>query len=353
VAGAGGLLGLASFFTQTAGLAGALAVLLTLAWEHVVSYKSWRSILRQQVVLLSFLTLVFCALSAHFIVTVGWRQLWYLWGVYPQRYVMNQLFRPGIFNQLILPALSTLVQRVFIYGLTIWVCPVVCWHCWRRRQESDVAERIQLVLLSLSGSFLFLEVVSRANWVRIYSVSMPAVLLFVWLLAGEPRRYLKAALWAIVACSALQQTTSRHRHSRVVMDLPAGRTVLANELYEDDELSWLAQHTKPDELFFQAEWLNMYFPLKLRSPVFAEFLSKAMPSDYLDLTQQQIEQKRVKYILWSPWLPPPEGPPMSGWTQIDPFRAYLCAHYAPVQVFANRDAVWQRKETLSNKAPSG
>jgi hypothetical protein len=199
-----------------------------------------------------------------------------------------------------------------------------------------------------------LEVVSRANWVRIYSVSMPAVLLFIWLLAdaGKARRYLKAALWAIVACSALQQTTSRHRHSRVVMDLPAGRTVLANELYEDDELSWLAQHTKPDELFFQAEWLNMYFPLKLRSPVFVEFLSKAMPSDYLDLTQQQIEQKRVKYILWSRWLPPPEGPALSEWGQFSPFRSYLRAHYAPVQTFENLDVVWQRKEALSNRTPS-
>jgi hypothetical protein len=344
LAAAGALLGVASFFTQTAGFVGALAFLLTLIWERVVGHKPWQGMLRELFSLLSPLCLVWCALSAYFIVNVGWKQLWYLWVIYPQAYVMHQLFHPGLFKQLTLRTLSTLAQRVFIYGLTIWVYPVVWWRCWRKRREPGDQERTKLLLLSQCGFFLLLEVISRANWVRIYCVSMPAILLFIWLLATvDPRRrWSKAVVWALVVCSALSQTIYRHRHSHEVVNLPAGRAVLSSELYESDELSWLERHISPGELFFQAEWLNIYFPLKLRNPAFAEFLSEAMPPSYLDLTLEQIEQKQVKYILWSRWLPPPETK-ITGHDPLDPFRAYLIARYAPVQTFENQDVVWRRK----------
>jgi len=221
----------------------------------------------------------------------------------------------------------------------------VCWYCWRKRRESAFVNEMQIMMLSLTGFFLLLEVVSRANWVRIYCISMPALILFVWLVAGasKPRQYAKAAMWVLVIGSALMQTASRHRHSQVVIDLPAGRAVLAGELYSDDELSWLTQHTRPGELFFQAGWLNTYLPLKLRSPVFVDFLSKSMPSGYVDLTVRQIEQSRAKYILWTHFLPSPNGPDISGQDPLGSFRAYLVDRYAPVQVFANEDEAWQRK----------
>jgi hypothetical protein len=344
LAAAGALLGVASFFTQTAGFVGALAFVMTLLWERVAGHKPWQGILRELFALLSPLCLVWCALTAYFLVNVGWKQLWYLWVVYPQLYVTHQLFRPGLLQHLTLSTLSTLAQRVSIYVLTISVYPVVWWHCWRKRREPGDHERTKLLLLSLCGVFLLLEVIGRANWVRIYCVSMPAVLLFIWLLAnaGFGRRWFKAVVWALVVCSALSQTIYRHRHSHEVVNLPAGRAVLSSELYESDELSWLEQHTNAGELFFQAEWLNIYFPLRLRNPVFAEFLSEAMPPRYLDLTLEQIEQKQVKYILSSRWLPTPETN-ITGHRPLDPFRAYLIVHYAPVQTFENQDVVWQRK----------
>ena len=348
---AGACLGVASFFTQTAGVAGTLALVLTLIWERVTDHKPWQGLSRELLALFSMLCLVWCALSTPFIMSVGWKQLWYLWVVYPQVYVMHQLFRPGLFKQPSLSTLSALTQRIFILVLTICVYPVVWCHCWRKRRESGKQDGTKLVLLSVCGFLLLVGVISRANWVRIYCVSMPAVLLLIWLLANASgtRRYSKGVIWALVICSAVSQTTFRHRHSHEVVNLPAGRAILANELYESDELIWLGRHTRPNEPFFQAEFLNMYFPLQLRNPVFVEFLSESMPVGYLDLTLEQIEGKHVKYIIWSRWLPPPEAR-ITGRDPLEPFRVYICAHYAPVQIFANQDVVWQRKETKHNLA---
>ncbi len=43
IAAAGALLGIASFFTQTVGVAIVLALLLTLAWEHSFDMQPWRT----------------------------------------------------------------------------------------------------------------------------------------------------------------------------------------------------------------------------------------------------------------------------------------------------------------------
>jgi len=340
---AGTLLGVASFFTQTAGVAGLIALLLSLAWERLGAKKSWRGIIGYQLMLLAAFGLTVGALDAYLITKIGWRQLWYFLVVYPRHYVEfgRQNLFPGFHAALTWRTLPDLTRRLFVYVLLLILYPSVLWHCWRERSQAAPRNVMQLSLL---GLMLLLEVITRTNWVRIYAVSAPALILLAWVIARrfKPRRYVLAAGWAIVACLAVVQTWSRHHDGRRMIELPAGKTVLSTQKYE--KFSWLMQHTKPGDFFYQALWVNVYPPLELRSPVFLDVLisDEDTRPEFVALSLRQLERAQVKYILWSPMLNGPLDPGRPWEYHLGPLRAYLLNHYARVQVFSDQDEVWQR-----------
>ena len=344
VAVAGALLGIGSFFTQTTGVAGVLALLASLAWERFSSQRPWRTIVQQQISLVLAFGLVWSALSAPFILATGWKQFWYLLVTYPSRYVIyeHSFLFPGLTVPTSWHALPELAQRLFIYAQLVAVCPVVLWYCWRKRRAFP--NEMRLVLLSTTGLFLLFEIATRMNWNRVYAVATPAVILFVWLVdrMGKLRLYAIAVLWTILICAATVQTRSRQHRSLAIADLPAGRVVLSLE--ELEEFSWLQQHTKPGDPFLQSSWLNLYPPLELHSPVFVDGLwpSDLTRPEYVALTVQQIEQTRLKYILWIPRLSTPEASTPPSQDHLGPFRAYLTSYYSRVHVFSNQDEVWER-----------
>jgi hypothetical protein len=346
---AGALLGVACFLTQFAGLGATLAFLAALAWAGPAAGKPWRIIIAQQSVLLVSCVVTLGVLCAPFIADVGWRRIWYLWVTYPHDYlvVTDPLFRLGFSGhgaRQVIAGLATLVGRGLIYASLLLAYPLVWWHCWRRRRAGDSQGSMALMLLSLPGFFLFLEVAARPNWGRLYSVFLPALLLSFWWLSGtdgRQRRYVMATLWVLVACFGSWQIASRQRHSQEVLDLPAGRAVIADaDLYE--QFSWLRQHTTPGEWFLQTDWLNTYFPLRLRSPIYLDQLLPSLqtrPED-VQLAVRQLAQRRPRYILWTPRINP-DYARFAGQDNLGPFRNYLLNHYSRVHVFANEDEVWE------------
>jgi hypothetical protein len=56
---------------------------------------------------------------------------------------------------------------------------------------------------------------------------------------------------------------SRQRPPHRIALLPAGKAVVSAE--SDEKFTWLMQHTRPGDLFFQAQWIYLYptFTLEL------------------------------------------------------------------------------------------
>jgi Dolichyl-phosphate-mannose-protein mannosyltransferase len=344
---AGALLGVASFFTQTTGVAGLLALIVSIAWEHASSSRPWRTTLKQQALLCIAFVLAWTTLSAPFLAHAGWRQVWYLQVTYPHHYVIlkHGVLFPNVHGQLSRQVLLERAQQLTLYLLLIGSYPPVLWYCWRRRREYASQNEMKLVLISLLGLSLLLAIVTRANWIRIYSVSMPAIILLLWAvsLLGKQRRYATAAIWIVIACVATKQIWSRQHAPHTLVSLPAGRAAAAAQLGE--KFYWLMQHTRPGDLFFQAQWLNLYLPLDLRSPAFMDNLSATdgIPPEYIALTIQQVEQNQVKYILWSPQILALSQPYRYEQNHLDPFRTYLDTQYKRVQIFSDRDEIWERR----------
>jgi hypothetical protein len=178
---------------------------------------------------------------------------------------------------------------------------------------------------------------------------MPGLILLVWIVAENPRvcRYAIVAAWVVLVCVGVAQTWSRQTRAAALLELPGGRVALRPQTFE--KLNWLAQRTTPDELFFQAAWTSFYLPLRLRNPVFVDALESSgiTSPENVALTIQQLEMKRVQYVLWPPRLNVPD--PYYGEKQyhLGPFHDYLHEHYHRVWSFSDNDEMWER-----NSAPS-
>jgi hypothetical protein len=337
---AGMLLAMASFFTQTAGVAVGIALLLSMAWEHEYG-KPRRTILRNLATLLVSSGVAWLALNAYFLVTAGWKSLWYFQAIYPWHYIdhiRGFLIPPGSGAN----SFSS-IQRLFLFLLLLLIYPSVLWHCWRSRRK-EPHENMPSVLLAMAGLLLFLSVITRSNWTRLYAVSMPAVILgmrYLDRMTPKLRRWTTVGLCSAIVCLAAIQIRGVHRQRYTVLDLYGGTMAIAQP--DVEEFRWLQTHTKPGDEFLQASWPNIYLPLGLRSPVFVETLLPERTSpEFTALTIRQIKLTKVQYILWSPWLQ--RGLQHNAEVDnLEPLRDFMERHYARVHVFSNQDEIWQHR----------
>lgn len=343
---AGALLGLASFFTQTHGVAAALGLSAFLAWEHIYPRRNWRGIVASPaLLLLSFAASVFL-LNAYFIATVGAGHLWYEQVTYVRLYAPRMGAIPN-FGLPVFPtwrAMPVVAQQLFVYCLLPVIYALSLLRSRPGPLDSATDSHRNAAMLSLVGIFLLLEVAVGPNWLRIYAVSMPGVILLLWYAerAGKLRRYMIGLLYCGIACLALRQTWSRHHQQYAVCELPAGRAAVLPQTCE--ELLWIAQRTKPGDFFFQAAWPGMYIPLGLRNPLFLDAVGpnqQTRPED-VKLAIRQLDEKTARFVLWSKRLDTADVDHQAE-NSIGSFKAYLLERYKLGKLFSNEDELWERK----------
>lgn len=324
IAVAGVLLGVATFITQTRGPAAASGIAAWLLWERFRAQEPWMNLVRQQALLFAGMILAWGALSAYYIGTIGLSELWFLQVTYVRECAVSGL--RGLFEGPrggLLPA----VRWAFAYLLLPVVYGVCLWKCWRNSR---------VCLLTLVATALFLEVAQSPSWFRFYCVSLPAVILLLWLTERLGR--LRIAAWVAVIGLAAQHTWSMHVHYSTILELPAGRVAAPAPAAE--KLAWLAEHTGPGQFMLQAGWPGMYLPLDLRNPVFLDVIpgcSSPTRLGYVELSMRQLDNRRVHYIVWSPQFESP------GYASPPQFHQFLVDRYRLIRRFSDRDEIWERK----------
>jgi len=343
VVAAGGLLGAASFFTQTRGAFALFAFAAFLAWDWRLKNESWPELLRRQAVLLGSFVGVLAILSSYFLLTAGFWTLWYFQITYVRQHLLQTEFL-GLPEPLSWRRLPFLVRYLGVYALLPIVYALSLSRCWRERRGRTIRNWGTVTLLSLTGFCLCLEVALDVNWLRVFAVAMPAIILLIWMLVEAPklRRFAVVLAWLVVTCLGMAQIWLRQTRPALAMDLPAGRAEVLPKTYE--KLEWLAQRTKAEEFFFQAGWASFYLPLHLRNPFFVDVLEDTALTDANDVevTVRQSETKQVRYILWPPRLNLPDtfyGPEQY---HLAAFRDYLHSHYHLVQTFSDSDEIWEK-----------
>jgi hypothetical protein len=300
---AGVLLGAASFFTQTRGVIAAVAVVAYFLWKHFGDREQWQECMKYIAWL--FIPLVtWVALSGYCIARTGLRQILYFQVTYVSRYMVTGWRSLGLPEALTWKNLPGAAQYPLVYVMISTIYTFCLWRCWKARRDRRSMKNQRTMLLTFIGLGMCIEVAQSPNWLRVYCVAAPAIILLVAILPASGRFWVQATrlMWLGVIGLALSQTWSRHRHQGTILRLPAGETAVVPASAE--KLEWLAQHTRPGEEFFQAAWPGLYLPLQLRNPVFLDTLewgNQTRP-EYVDRSIRQLEAKQVRYILWSPHL---------------------------------------------------
>jgi hypothetical protein len=349
---AGAFLGLASFFTQTRGFLAAIGVAAFLVLEWSDNKQPLRKAGGRLAALMLSFAASWASLSSYSIATTGLRRLLTFQITSAQRYVIHgwTILSLGIPPEdLTWKKLPVVSQYAFVYLLLPSVYSICAWKCWNTR-KALVLGRERVVLLTFTGLAMMLEVAQSLNWIRVYCVAMPAIILFVILL-DKPRKIqtgTRRFLWLCILVLAFHQVTSRHHKLYAISRLPGGTVAMIATKAE--KLEWLAQHTRPDQFFFQPGWPGVYLPLQLRNPVFIdEFDTRGVtPPEYVDSSMRQLDAKGVQYILWSPRLGSPDPEKGVADNHLAAFREYLDKHYQRVHSFPDADQLWERKPQDNN-----
>lgn len=319
----GALLGLSCFFTQTHGVFAFLA--------YAVYRRSWRDIGWSA----AGFAIVIAALEAPYIASLGLARLWYFQVAYTARYIVgaNQhLSLTGL--PITWHNLPNVAERVFIDVML----PVVYAITLARSGTGKVRREVRL--LALVGAALFLEIALSPDWVRMYAVSMPAVILMIWWLPKKSH----GCVWIVLAVLAIQQTIGRHHGIRTVLDLPAGRA--ATVPLTAEKLQWLAAHTKSGDYFFSATGPGLYLPLRVKDPAYLDGVTQNETTrpEYVERSIREIDATQVRYVLWSGYVDQPD-PQHREEDHLAPLRAYLHERYQRIQTFGDRDEIWERVST--------
>jgi hypothetical protein len=341
---AGGFLGLATFFTQSHGVTAFAALAIFLIWEQYRDRRSLCDILVPPLILGVVFVCTALALNAYFIASVGLHQLWCEQVTYVRRFGLEGFQNLGLPSAPTWRNWPTVGQQVLVYLLLPITYLFTLFRFGIGLSDPRSGGQRRIVLLSLVGVFLLAEVAFSPNWLRIYAVAMPGIILAIGLMrrTGKVRRYAICLLWTGIACLALAQTWRRHHQPYAIVVLPCGTAAVPMPKWE--ELEWVMQHTKPKDFLFQADWPGMYVPLDLRNPVFLDSVgpNEQTRPEYVELTIKQLERRKVRYVLWSTRL---DNPTLNRpWEyHLGPLKNYLLDQYSRVKTFADQDEVWERK----------
>lgn len=360
---AGALFGLSTCFTQSRGLPAAVGVALFLIWEARRRGDTSRKFWKSQFNLWWPFFVVLVGFNAYFAWETGvWKFLndtiVYCFLYYPtiawNTYRVYMINIPNFHPWYRLPALAIFLSIHLLIPL-IYILFFVRY--WTTHRQSPEQPWDRLMLISLTGFFIFLGVIGAPSWLRICAVSPPGVILFVWFWnsPGRFRNLRFSVVWALAILVALGECAERRIHWHRDLNLPIGRiAMMAPSHYK--EVRYFLRRTRPGEYFFGDEMYD--YLLDLNDPARVPSLAA---TSYTRPRQVQsvirgLETYPVKYVLWSDSLDVPP-PSYGGKDNLGPLRAYLKEHYHFVTAFPNGDMVWEKDgeqpTVLSPYAPQG
>ncbi|HEY6413908.1 MAG TPA: hypothetical protein VIX42_09480 [Edaphobacter sp.] len=332
---AGALCGVATLFTQTQGALAFVAIAIYLVWFRRFEGEDRSIAVRLAALGVPFILIVGSVLG-YYAYLVGVRTLFFDLVVFPLRFLSSgDVNSPRTYLHQFpsvhrLADVIRLIPFMFVYILVPYVYFFGLYEQWRRREEISGTLRQHIVLLNLVGLGLFLAVVNGPRFFRLSTVAPPAILICVWVLSYRtPARRVALKLLCLLAIFfALLLPVYRQIQSHVILGLPIGRTAFIN-IQEANEFEWLAERTRPSELFFNQSALALY--LSLDNPTASEFVNDD------DFTRPE---QVVAVIQSLQWHPPhfivlyPEGKtPLNIHDHSAPFRRYVHDNYRLVQIF--------------------
>jgi len=346
---AGVLWGLGTCFAQSLVL-GPVAFGLFLVWERHRKRDTWGMLLKKEGCLLASYVATVAAFNAYFVWKVGLKQFLYYTVTFVAKYFST--YEPGSWRTYMLgwpsvhdwanwPDLPAWPLIHFLIPL-IYILFFVRYGREERLRPREPWDR--LMLINITGLCLFLTIASAPAWNRLYTVSLPALIMLVWVLNSpfKLEQALLRILWAAVLVLAVTRPIVTQARWKAVLDLPTGRTAFFEPgVYQ--ETKWVLERTHPSDYFFGNQLLC--FDLRLRNPSRVLYITPyafTRPEEVLNVVQG-LEAHQVRFVSWYPGL---DDPLVEG-NHLAPLRSYLENHYHVVETFAGGHRMWERDHVIN------
>jgi hypothetical protein len=355
IAAAGGFCGLAACFTQTRGVAVAVAIGVFLWWESGRRQADWRATFRKEAYLGAGLLATLMAVNTYFVWKAGLARFLWCTVVFVMKYYHQDggpnTFLGSLQDFPMTGPLSSFPARFAQWSFIFAAVPftyILFFTRYRRESRKTPSELWERpMLLAMVGSSLLLSVAPAPSLGRMGPSVLPGIILLGWFL-DSPRklaRVLAASLAVGILLIAVHAVAGFQSRGKSILKMPQGPIAITDpELRE--ELGWVEQHTRPAEYFYATADPGLYFYGDLRNPTPLPFVTD---TGYTTLQQvadviRGLEQHHVRYISWdgvelgtaADWGSPDDH-------RLGPLWNYMHSHYRRVRMFADFDEIWERK----------
>jgi hypothetical protein len=277
---ASALCGIATLFTQTAGVMALLAVGIYLLWLAPRQSSYWRIAVA---LVLPWMVIV-CGVLGYYVYQAGFKTMFFDLVLFAPRFLtggpnssrtyLRQF--PGFhgvgdaFRNTPFVVIYALVPYAYIAGLI---------KLRRRGNKLDPVLRERLVLLSVVGLGLFFSIITGLRFFRICTVAPLALVMCAWLVSAPGRweRMARTGLWVVAGIFAIMLPLHRQREWHATLNLSVGRVAFTDP-FVWQRFQWVAQRTHPGDAFFDADGSALGLYLKLRNPTLVEYLTDQEPS---------------------------------------------------------------------------
>ena len=353
---------LSSFFTQQRGFAGLAAIVCFLLADNYARGWKWKKYLTESLTVVAAFIVSLASMCAYFVANTGFEKFIDATLIYPTLYYkyfehnnlqafwffIKSSFAPGARIGEFAPILfySLLVPLSIIGFFAVF---------WRHRRQHEWRFWRGPMLLGITGFFLLITT-SAPSAMRLFNISIPALILFIWILDRlnifkERNRLVARAIVAVtllISIMLIVRFQMRRDYIEITTDRGDVRTI------SDEKSSrylWLQKHTKPGDYILETPDPYVYFLLGLKH---ASRYSQFFPTEYtrpefVSGTVECLEKNKPRYIVWINDYNKPASQRVSG-DNLGPLSDYITASYdstGPVYPvssdFYSEIQIWERK----------
>jgi hypothetical protein len=208
----------------------------------------------------------------------------------------------------------------------------------------------RLLLLNITGLFLFASVALAPSNLRLCTVSPPAFIALIYWIRGDGRlhRIIAGLLWAAVFYLGVAQPFRVQTSPAIYLQLPRGRMAFSRADGEHEMFQWLADRTRPGDFFLGAGRVDILFPLALRPVDESSGYDNARGTrpEWVESAVAALEKYRVRFIEWPPdSIDPGFYHPEDD--HLSPLREYVQGNYHLAKRFMDLNGnvvgeIWER-----------